>query len=120
MQLVVMAALLALAEAGQVCSFGCRPTNVSITVESCGRKESVDTTICAGQCYQQDPVYLGQDDWPKQETCNGEWSYEVKHIEGCPVGITYPVAKDCMCTTCETGNTYCGRFPGDMPNCLSY
>lgn len=51
MQLVVMAAVLALAGAGQGCSFGCHPTNISILVESCGRSELVSTTICEGQCY---------------------------------------------------------------------
>ncbi|XP_071752280.1 gonadotropin subunit beta-1-like [Centroberyx gerrardi] len=120
MQLVVMAAMLALAGAGQGCSFGCRPTNISITVESCGSSESVYTTMCAGQCFQEDPVYIGHDNWPEQRICNGDWSYEVKHITGCPVPVSYPVARNCMCTACETGNTYCGRFPGDIPSCWSY
>lgn len=53
MQLVVMAAVLALAGARQGCSFGCHPTNISILVESCGRTELVYTTICEGQCYHE-------------------------------------------------------------------
>nr|AQS95492.1 Fsh beta subunit [Scatophagus argus]ARB50522.1 follicle stimulating hormone [Scatophagus argus] len=117
MQLVVMAALLALVEAGRGCSFGCHPTNISIPVESCGIAELVHTTICAGQCYHEDPVYIGHDDWAEQKICNGDWSYEVKHIKGCPVGVTYPVARNCECTACNTGNTFCGRFPGDVPSC---
>lgn len=53
MQLVVMAAVLALAGAGQGCSFGCQPTSISIPVESCGRTEFVNTSVCAGQCYHE-------------------------------------------------------------------
>lgn len=51
MQLVVIAAVLALARVGHGCSFECRPKNISIPVESCGLTELIDTTICAGQCY---------------------------------------------------------------------
>lgn len=51
MQLVVMAAVLALARVGHGCSYDCRPTNISIPVESCGLTELIYTTICAGQCY---------------------------------------------------------------------
>uniref|UniRef100_A0A4W6ETB8 Glycoprotein hormone subunit beta domain-containing protein n=2 Tax=Lates calcarifer TaxID=8187 RepID=A0A4W6ETB8_LATCA len=119
MQLVVMAAVLAVAGAGQGCSFGCHLTNISIPVESCGGTEFVYTTICAGQCYHEDPVYIGHDDWAEQRVCNGDWSYEVTHIKGCPVGVTYPVARNCECTVCNAGNTYCGRFPGDISTCLS-
>ncbi|XP_042274126.1 gonadotropin subunit beta-1 isoform X1 [Thunnus maccoyii] len=117
MQLVVMAAVLALAGAGQGCSYGCHPKNISISVESCGITEFILTTICEGQCYLEDPVYISHDE---QKICNGDWSYEVKHIEGCPVGVTYPVARNCECTTCNTGNTYCGRLPGYVPSCPSF
>uniref|UniRef100_A0A4W6ES21 Glycoprotein hormone subunit beta domain-containing protein n=1 Tax=Lates calcarifer TaxID=8187 RepID=A0A4W6ES21_LATCA len=67
----------------------------------------------------RDPVYIGHDDWAEQRVCNGDWSYEVTHIKGCPVGVTYPVARNCECTVCNAGNTYCGRFPGDISTCLS-
>ncbi|XP_051234912.1 gonadotropin subunit beta-1 isoform X2 [Dicentrarchus labrax] len=120
MQLVVMVAVLALARAGQGCSFGCHPTNISIQVESCGLTEVIYTTICEGQCYHEDLVYLSHYERPEQRICNGDWSYEVKHIKGCPVGVTYPVARNCECTTCNTENTDCGRFPGDIPSCLSF
>ncbi|XP_076589281.1 follitropin subunit beta [Chaetodon auriga] len=120
MQLVVMAAVLALAGAGQDCSIGCRPTNISIPVESCGSTEFVYTTICAGHCYLEDPVYMGHHDWPEQKICNGDWSYEVKYIKGCPVGVTYPVARTCQCTACNGEDTYCGRFPGLVPSCPSF
>lgn len=53
MQLVVMAAVLVLAGAGQGCSFGCHPMNISIPVESCGSTEFIFTTICAGLCYHE-------------------------------------------------------------------
>uniref|UniRef100_A0AAX7UQ84 Glycoprotein hormone subunit beta domain-containing protein n=1 Tax=Astatotilapia calliptera TaxID=8154 RepID=A0AAX7UQ84_ASTCA len=76
MQLVVMAAVLALAGAEQDCSSGCRPKNISLPVDTCGTTEFVDTTICEGQCFQKDPNYVHTDDGPKQKTCNGEWSYE--------------------------------------------
>ncbi|XP_056134861.1 gonadotropin subunit beta-1-like [Lampris incognitus] len=120
MQLVVVAAMLALVGARQGCSFGCHPTDISIVVESCGKNKTITTTACAGQCFQEDPVYLRQDDWPRQAICNGEWSYEVTQIEDCPVGVTYPVARNCMCTTCETTNTYCEHFHSDDPSCLPY
>nr|ACR08087.1 follicle stimulating hormone beta subunit [Amphiprion melanopus] len=116
MQLVVMAAVLMVAEGGRSCGFGCRPTNISIQVESCGSVESVFTTVCSGQCYHEDPIYIG-DDWAEQQVCSGDWSYEVKHISGCPVAVTYPVAKSCRCSMCDSGNTDCGRFDGDVPKC---
>ncbi|XP_069383195.1 follitropin subunit beta isoform X2 [Paralichthys olivaceus] len=120
MKLVVMAAVLAVAGAGQGCSFDCRPTNISIPVESCGSTEYISTTVCAGQCYYEDPVYISETGPAKQRICNGDWSYEAKHINGCPVAVTYPVARHCHCTVCNPGNTDCGRFPGDIPSCLPF
>uniref|UniRef100_A0A3B3H6G3 Follicle stimulating hormone subunit beta n=3 Tax=Oryzias latipes TaxID=8090 RepID=A0A3B3H6G3_ORYLA len=117
MQLVVMAAALVLAEVGQVSSFSCHPKNVSIPVESCGISGCVHTTICEGRCYHEDPNYISYEDHPKEKICSGDWSYEVKFIEGCPVGFKYPVAKSCECTTCNTRTTYCGRLSADMPSC---
>ncbi|CAK6974923.1 gonadotropin subunit beta-1-like [Scomber scombrus] len=116
MQLVVMVAVLAMAGVGQGCSFECHPKNVSIPVESCGSTEFIITTICEGQCYHRDPVY-GQEE---QQICSGDWFYDVKHFDGCPVGVTYPVARHCACTACNTGNTYCGRLPGYIPSCPSF
>ncbi|XP_068598945.1 gonadotropin subunit beta-1-like [Brachionichthys hirsutus] len=120
MQLVVMAAVLLLVRTGHSCSLGCHPANVSIDVESCGIIESVHTTICVGQCYHKDPVYIAHDDWPEQKICNGDWSYEVKHIKGCPGGVTYPVARDCNCAPCNEGSTDCGHFLEYTPNCLPF
>ncbi|XP_068166454.1 gonadotropin subunit beta-1-like [Antennarius striatus] len=120
MQLVVMAAVLLLVRTGHSCILGCHPTNVSILVESCGIIESVHTTMCAGHCYLEYPVYIGHGDRAEQSICNGEWSYEVKHIKGCPVSVTYPVAKHCSCTTCNEGNTDCGRLLEDIPSCLLF
>ncbi|KAM9825333.1 gonadotropin subunit beta-1-like [Syngnathus typhle] len=153
MQLVVMATVLALALAGTAkhCSLGCTPRNVTIPVESCGRTEYVDTTVCEGQCYNEfptadrrfggdqtrycvgsvlnyslitrlcrlrDPVYLSPVKETKQKVCDGNWSYEVKHIRGCSVGVTYPVAKSCQCTSCNEDYTDCGRVPWFMPSCF--
>ncbi|XP_029984533.1 follitropin subunit beta [Sphaeramia orbicularis] len=120
MQLVVMATMLAVAGAGHDCGIGCHPTNISIPVESCGSVELIYTTICAGQCFHKDPVYIGLHDWPEQKTCNGDWSYEVKHIRGCPIGVTYPVARSCQCSACNTGNTFCGPLAGDVQSCMSF
>ncbi|XP_017269697.1 follitropin subunit beta [Kryptolebias marmoratus] len=114
MQLVVMAALLVLAEVGHGCSFICHLKNVSIPVESCGTIKFIHTTICEGRCYQEDPIYDNHVDPPEQHICNGDWSYEVKHIDGCPVGVTYPVARSCHCTTCNTESTDCGRLHADI------
>ncbi|XP_041648300.1 gonadotropin subunit beta-1-like [Cheilinus undulatus] len=116
MKLVVMAAVLAVAGARQVCSSGCHLTSMLIQVEGCGRKESVSTTACVGQCFNKDPVYIGHDDWAEQQVCNGNWIYEVKQIPGCPVSVTYPVATHCECKACDAGNTHCGRFTGNAPN----
>nr|Q9PW99.1 RecName: Full=Gonadotropin subunit beta-1; AltName: Full=GTH-I-beta; AltName: Full=Gonadotropin beta-I chain; Flags: Precursor [Trichopodus trichopterus]AAD51934.1 gonadotropin I hormone beta subunit [Trichopodus trichopterus] len=118
MQLVVMAAVLAVAGVGQGCRFGCHLTNISFPVDSCGITEFIYTTICAGHCYHEDPVYIGHDDWAEQKICNGDWTYEVKHLQGCPVAVTYPVARNCECTACNAGNTYCGHFHGYIPSCL--
>ncbi|XP_034381214.1 gonadotropin subunit beta-1-like [Cyclopterus lumpus] len=122
MQLVVMAAVLALAGAGagQGCCFECGLTYVNLTVESCGRTGSILTTICAGQCENKDSVYISDVQTYEQETCLGVWVYEVKHIDGCPEGVTYPVAKNCTCGVCDPNkNTDCTRFTGDASSCLS-
>ncbi|XP_049574457.1 follitropin subunit beta [Syngnathus scovelli] len=120
MQLVVMATVLALALAGTAkhCSLGCTPRNITIPVESCGRTEYVNTIICEGQCYNEDPVYLSPVKETKQKVCDGNWSYEVKYIRGCSVGVTYPVAKSCQCTSCNEDYTDCGRVPWVMPSCF--
>ena len=53
MQLVVMAAVLVMTRARQDCRFPCLPTHTTISVKSCVRTESINTTMCAGQCFQQ-------------------------------------------------------------------
>ncbi|XP_074478515.1 gonadotropin subunit beta-1-like [Sebastes fasciatus] len=117
MQLVVMAAVLALAGAGQDCRLLCHLTNIRIPVEGCNQTQFIDTTICEGQCHYEDPVYSRPHHLANQKICNGEWSYEVKRIEGCPV-FTYPVARTCDCVQCNAdGNTNCERFPGDIATC---
>ncbi|XP_068428981.1 gonadotropin subunit beta-1-like [Clinocottus analis] len=123
MQLVVMAAVLvlALAGAGHGCSFRCRLTNVRLPMESCGRTEYIHTTICAGQCENQDSVFISKINSPEQNMCIGDWDYEVKHINGCPEGVTYPVATKCDCKSCDPDeNTDCARFNGDASSCLSF
>ncbi|XP_077419553.1 gonadotropin subunit beta-1-like [Vanacampus margaritifer] len=110
MQLVVMATVLALAGASKHCSSGCSLKNVSIPVESCGITEWVYTTICEGYCYNEDPVYMSPGKRAEQKVCNDKWTtYEVKYISGCPEGVSYPVAKDCKCNSCDEDNTDCGR-----------
>uniref|UniRef100_A0A3B3UQ06 Gonadotropin subunit beta-1-like n=2 Tax=Poecilia latipinna TaxID=48699 RepID=A0A3B3UQ06_9TELE len=113
MQLVVFVVVLAL---GKGC-FSCNLKNVSIPMVRCDEKVWINTTICEGLCCSQDPVYRSHLQAPVQKTCNGDWSYKVKHIKGCPGSITYPVATNCYCTTCNTEDTYCGRFPGHIPSC---
>uniref|UniRef100_A0A8C2WCD5 Glycoprotein hormone subunit beta domain-containing protein n=1 Tax=Cyclopterus lumpus TaxID=8103 RepID=A0A8C2WCD5_CYCLU len=111
MQLVVMAAVLALAGAGagQGCCFECGLTYVNLTVESCGRTGSILTTICLNHvCFENPPLDVQT---YEQETCLGVWVYEVKHIDGCPEGVTYPVAKNCTCGVCDPNkNTDCTRL----------
>lgn len=68
MQLVVMAALLVLAEVGQGCRFICHLKNVSIPVESCSAVEFIHTTICEGLCYQE--VTEGSDFNSRSEFCS--------------------------------------------------
>lgn len=53
MQLVVMTTVLALAGASKLCSSGCSLQVYTIPVESCNKTEYVDTTLCAGQCYNE-------------------------------------------------------------------
>ena len=55
----------------------------------------------------QEPTILG--DRPQQMTCSGDWAYEVKHFEGCQDGVTYPVARSCKCSMCQSSNTDCER-----------
>ncbi|KAM8894441.1 gonadotropin subunit beta-1-like isoform 2-T2 [Spinachia spinachia] len=123
LRLVVMAAMLALAAAaaeGEGCLSGCRMTSSSMDVEACGRKESILTTICSGLCNSTDDVYISWRPPPEQETCNGVWSYEVTHIDGCPEAVTYPVARACDCQVCNPeANTHCGFYSGNKPSCAS-
>ncbi|TNN44506.1 Gonadotropin subunit beta-1 [Liparis tanakae] len=68
----------------------------------------------------QDLVYVSDTQTYEQETCMGVWAYEVKHIDGCPEGVTYPVAKNCNCDVCDPNkNTDCNRFTGKASSCLS-
>lgn len=69
---------------------------------------------------RQDPSYMGYDVWAEQKICNGDWSYEIKHFQGCPVAVTYPVARNCKCAACNVGNTHCGRFFGDVSSCRQF
>ncbi|XP_035991561.1 gonadotropin subunit beta-1 isoform X1 [Fundulus heteroclitus] len=114
MQLVLMAAVLALAEVG---CFGCRLKNVSIPMERCGQRVCIHTTICEGLCFSEDAVFESPDEAPEHRVCNGDWSYEVKHIQGCPESITYPVATNCYCSACNTKDTYCTRLYAHIPSC---
>nr|AQU42662.1 follicle-stimulating hormone beta subunit [Merluccius merluccius] len=115
MQLVVMAALLAMTVGGQGCRFVCRPVNFTINATVCDKHRSIVTTICEGQCFQMDPIYKLYR--PQQKTCNGDWSYETKHFEDCPVGFSYPVARSCNCAMCQGGNTQCEMFLDEVPTC---
>ncbi|XP_010781038.1 gonadotropin subunit beta-1-like [Notothenia coriiceps] len=123
MQLVVMAAVLALAGAGQPCRSRCYPTTVPITVRGCGIKKEINTTICVGQCPNEDSFlperYVGPVYRRKQETCNGDWSYEVTHIDGCAEPVSYPVASKCYCKGCVEDYTSCKRYNEDLNSCLS-
>ncbi|KAM4592377.1 gonadotropin subunit beta-1-like [Odontesthes bonariensis] len=114
MQLVVIAAVLALAEMEQGCHLDCYPKNVSIPVESCGTTEFIHTTICEGLCFNKDSVFISPAGHPEQKICIGDWYYEVKYTEGCPVGVTYPVARNCKCGLCNTVYTDCGRLQSDI------
>ncbi|CAN9506636.1 unnamed protein product [Ophioblennius macclurei] len=122
MQLVVMVAalgLLAAARLGSGFGFGCHPRHLSISVTSCGLTKCVNTTICEGQCFQQDQNFVSPRVRVPQKICNGDWSNELTFIEGCPLGVTYPVARNCRCTLCNPVNTECERFRGASLSCLS-
>ncbi|NP_001254560.1 follicle stimulating hormone beta subunit precursor [Gasterosteus aculeatus] len=121
MQLVVMAAMLALAAAEEDCRSGCQENSFSIEVEVCGQNTSIHTTICSGWCETKAPVYSSHQPPPDQNTCNGDWSYEVTHIDGCPEAVTYPVARDCKCQVCnpEEPSMHCGYHPVYNPSCPS-
>ncbi|XP_059927299.1 gonadotropin subunit beta-1-like isoform X1 [Gadus macrocephalus] len=69
MQLVVMAAVLAMTWADQPCSFTCRPTPTTIAVKSCVRTESINTTMCEGQCYQEVSTAPRLNPQPHPPTC---------------------------------------------------
>nr|AXL27969.1 follicle-stimulating hormone beta subunit [Bostrychus sinensis] len=121
MQLVVVATVLALVGAEHRCGpTQCRPMNMSMEVESCGIRDEVHTTVCVGHCYHEDPVYHSYVGWPEQKVCGGDWHYEVKFIQDCPIAVTYPVARSCACDACNTGYTDCGRFGHDLPSCLLF
>ncbi|XP_053722177.1 follitropin subunit beta [Synchiropus splendidus] len=116
MQLVVIATLLALVQTGKICRFECQPMNmdVVITTDSCNR--TVSTTVCAGQCHVEDPLYI-RDHFPKtQKICNGDWFYERQNIEGCEVDV--PVARNCGCRSCNGENTDCRHMSEDLYGCL--
>lgn len=73
------------------------------------------------RCPRQAPVYSSHQPPPDQNTCNGDWSYEVTHIDGCPEAVTYPVARDCKCQVCnpEEPSMHCGYHPVYNPSCPS-
>uniref|UniRef100_A0A8D0D4T6 Glycoprotein hormone subunit beta domain-containing protein n=1 Tax=Sander lucioperca TaxID=283035 RepID=A0A8D0D4T6_SANLU len=109
MQLVVMVTVLALVGAEQGCRSRCHLTEVRIPVESCGITEWINTSICLGHlCIYSDSPYISPTGREEQKVCNGDWSYEVMHIKGCPVGVRYPVVRNCRCTECNPENAYCG------------
>ncbi|XP_077569986.1 follitropin subunit beta [Stigmatopora nigra] len=110
MQLVVMATLLGLAGASKHCNLGCSLKNFKLQVTSCNKTAIINTTSCAGQCYQEDPVYYSPKEQPKQNICTAKWVYEKKNIGNCPIGVTYPVAKSCHCTLCNEVETDCDRL----------
>nr|XP_061811318.1 gonadotropin subunit beta-1-like [Nerophis lumbriciformis] len=110
MQLVVMATLLVLAGASKHCSLGCSLKNYKLEVKSCDKTAFINTTSCEGQCYQEDPVYHSPKEQPTQNVCFANWTYEEKHIGSCPFGVTYPVAKSCMCASCKQSYTDCDRL----------
>uniref|UniRef100_A0A8C9ZF01 Glycoprotein hormone subunit beta domain-containing protein n=1 Tax=Sander lucioperca TaxID=283035 RepID=A0A8C9ZF01_SANLU len=120
MQLVVMVTVLALVGAEQGCRSRCHLTEVRIPVESCGITEWINTSICLGQCYHEDSPYISPTGREEQKVCNGDWSYEVMHIKGCPVGVRYPVVRNCRCTECNPENAYCGHFHGHVSSCVSF
>jgi len=69
---------------------------------------------------RQDLVYISDTQTYEQEMCIGVWANEVKHIDGCPEGVTYPVAKNCNCEVCDPNkNTDCTRFTGKASSCLA-
>ncbi|XP_020773120.2 gonadotropin subunit beta-1-like [Boleophthalmus pectinirostris] len=119
MALVVMATRTA--QVGAQCGLiQCRPVNDRIEVESCGIREKVVTTICAGNCYHQDPVYEDYLNVPKQNVCVGDWRYETHVIEGCPVPVTFPRAHSCSCGHCASQYVDCESFSQNLPACLPY
>ncbi|KAK5874323.1 hypothetical protein PBY51_019278 [Eleginops maclovinus] len=124
MQLIVMAAVLAMAGAGvgarQACTSRCHPTRVPITVEGCGIEKEIYTTICVGQCHFEYPFSPEYDVMPKERICNGDWSYEATHIEGCQAAVTYPVASNCRCKMCNGEYTSCKSYYDDLTSCLSF
>ncbi|XP_041842528.1 gonadotropin subunit beta-1-like [Melanotaenia boesemani] len=115
MQLVVMAAVLALV--GQGCC-GCHPKDFSIYMDVCGNEKCIQTTICEGDCFQEDPSYISNVESSVEKVCSGDWVYEVKYIDGCPVSV--PVAKNCKCAECKPNHTYCGRLSTDISYCSPY
>ncbi|KAF0042878.1 hypothetical protein F2P81_004215 [Scophthalmus maximus] len=111
MQLVVMAAVLAMAGTGQGCSLGCKLANITLRVESCGVTEVIETTECSGLCHNQDPNYIGNGDMDEQKICNGDWSYEAKHINGCPVAASGSLeARARSCPNDRSSRYSDGRF----------
>uniref|UniRef100_A0A8C6T657 Glycoprotein hormone subunit beta domain-containing protein n=1 Tax=Neogobius melanostomus TaxID=47308 RepID=A0A8C6T657_9GOBI len=116
--LVVMAAMWVLVGAEHECGLTqCRLMTSNLEVESCGLREQVVTTVCAGYCYHQDPVYMSALYSPEQGVCTGEWHYEERLIQDCPVPARIPVAHSCTCGPCLTGHSDCERFSQDLPSC---
>uniref|UniRef100_A0A3B4X1G2 Glycoprotein hormone subunit beta domain-containing protein n=1 Tax=Seriola lalandi dorsalis TaxID=1841481 RepID=A0A3B4X1G2_SERLL len=96
-----------------ICKVHCEPKITIYNDHSftcCFETELIVFVSCPAD--EQDPVYISDYDWPEQKTCNGDWSFEVKHTPGCPVGISYPVARNCKCAACNEDNMFCGRFLG--------
>ncbi|KAM5319012.1 follitropin subunit beta [Glossophaga mutica] len=97
-----------------ICCNSCELTNITIMVEKeeCHFCLSINTTWCAGYCYNRDPVYKDKLKSNIQKICTfKELVYETVRVPGCVHHAdsmhTYPVATKCHCGTCEKDSTDC-------------
>ncbi|XP_001505681.1 follitropin subunit beta [Ornithorhynchus anatinus] len=97
-----------------ICCNKCELSNVTIAVEKeeCGFCINVNTTWCAGYCFNKDVVLKDPVILSGQSICTfKEFVYETVKVPGCANQAdslySYPVATDCYCGKCDTKTTDC-------------
>ncbi|CAL1603450.1 unnamed protein product [Knipowitschia caucasica] len=85
----------------------CHKVTRNITVTACGVSQNVETTVCEGNCYNQDTVQPKPVKPMKQKVCVGHWEVEKKEFKNCFEAVPIWRAHNCSCGSCLTQKWIC-------------